>query len=78
MGSSLSISPFLNVSKLKEIPDISKWNTNNLYEIDGLFQGCASLIYLPDISKWNISKVKYLCGIFYGCSSLEKIPDISK
>ena len=45
---------FYECSSLKELPDISKWNVNNVIALNGLFFNCFSLISLPDISKWNI------------------------
>ena len=40
-------------SSLKQLPDISKWSTNNLIDMAGLFYGCESLLSLPDISNWK-------------------------
>ena len=42
---------FAGCSSLKELPDISKWNTKNVIKISFLFCGCSSLKTLPDISK---------------------------
>ena len=44
-------------SSLTTLPDISKWNTNNVTNIAYIFVGCSSLTTLPDISKWNINNV---------------------
>ena len=33
--------------------DISKWKTQRLKELFGLFSDCSNLLFLPDISKWN-------------------------
>ena len=44
---------FFGCSSLISLPDISKWNTNNVTNMEGLFANCSSLISLPDISKWN-------------------------
>ena len=33
--------------------DISKWDTNNVKNMNGIFYGSSSLSSLPDISKWN-------------------------
>ena len=49
---------FFNCSSLVYIPDISKWNTNNVTDIFEMFEGCTSLSSFPDISKWNINKIK--------------------
>ena len=40
-------------SSLKSLPDISKWNTNNVNDMQCMFEGCKSLKSLPDISKKN-------------------------
>ena len=37
-------------SSLSFLPDISKWNTNNVKDINHMFGGCSSLSYSPDIS----------------------------
>ena len=39
---------------LKSLPDISKWNINNVKDIGTIFGCCYDLSSLPDISKWNI------------------------
>ena len=69
---------FYGCSSLISLPDISKWNTNNLIYKGGLFGGCSSLISLPDISKWNTNNVINMSFMFYGCSSLNSLPDLSK
>ena len=40
--------------KLKFLPYISKWSTNNVNDINSIFGCCFDLSSLPDISKWNI------------------------
>ena len=69
---------FRRCKSLKYIPDISKWNTENVLDIGGLFYECSSLKEIPDISKWNVENVYIVNSIFYECSSLKQIPDISK
>ena len=39
---------FSGCSSLKELPDISKWNLNNVNNISELFYGCSSLKELPE------------------------------
>ena len=41
---------FKECSSLKKLPDISKWNTNNVENISSLFANCSLLKELPDIS----------------------------
>ena len=42
---------FRGCSSLLSLPDISKWNTNNIVDMSSMFYGCSSLSSLPDISK---------------------------
>ncbi len=65
-------------SSLLSLPDISKWNTNNVFNMTWLFYKCSSLLSLPEISKWNINKVIDMSSMFNECSSLLFLPDISK
>ena len=51
---------FYNCESLKELPDISKWNTENVINISSAFKYCSSLTSLPDISKWNLKNIIYL------------------
>ena len=51
---------FNKCSSLISLPDISKWNTNNVTDMSCLFYGCSSLTNLPDISKWKIDNVTNL------------------
>ena len=42
---------FYNCSSLISLPDISKWNTNNITNIRYIFSECISLSHLSDLSK---------------------------
>ena len=56
---------FYNCSSLISLPDISKWNISNVYNMSGMFSNCSSLISLPDISKWNTNNVTDMsCLVF--------------
>ena len=66
---------FENCSLLKNLPDISKWETDNVENISCLFHNCSKLYSIPDISKWNLNKVNKCESLIKGCSSLIKIPD---
>ena len=44
---------FLDCKALSSLPDISKWNTNKVFDMGSMFSNCVSLSSLPDISKWN-------------------------
>ena len=49
---------FYICSSLISLPDISKWNINNVKYMIDIFKGCNSLVSLPDFSKWNINRAK--------------------
>ena len=42
---------FSGCKSLSSLPDISKWNINNVKNMSFMFEGCKSLSSLPDISK---------------------------
>ena len=60
------------------MPDISKWKTSNITNINFIFQNCLNLIKLPDISKWDVTNLIKAESIFKGCELLTNYPDISK
>ena len=64
-------------SSLISLPEISKWNTENVEDMNGLFRCCSSMIILPDISNWNTKNVNDMSAIFSNCSSLISMPNIS-
>ena len=68
---------FYNCFSLSSLPDISKWNTNNIIHLNFMFCKCTSLTSIADISKWKIvSKEKIFC-LFSDCLLLLYYPDIS-
>jgi len=69
---------FYNCSSLSSLPNISKWNMNNVTNISYIFYKCSSLSSLPNISKWNINNAINMNYMFNNCSSLAFLPDISK
>ena len=38
---------FYNCKSLINLPDISKWNTNNVTNMSGMFNGCKKLSNIP-------------------------------
>ena len=64
--------------QFEKLPDISKFNTINVINMDSLFSGCTLLKSIPDISNWNTSNVLIMSEMFSNCSSLESLPDLSK
>ena len=61
---------FYECSSLSSLPDISKWNTNNVTDMSYIFFWCSSLSSLPDISKWNTNNYTNMYHMFYGCLSI--------
>ena len=39
---------FYECSSLSSLPDISKWNTNNVNNMSDMYNDCISLLSLPD------------------------------
>ena len=69
---------FYKCSSLTSLPNISKWNTEQVTDMSFMFCSCALLTTLPDIWKWNTSNVTSMIYMFFGCSSLSSMPNISK
>jgi len=55
---------FSECSKLSSLPDISKWNINNVTNMRFRFSKYNSLSSLPDISKWNTDNVTNMSTMF--------------
>ena len=54
---------FSECSLLSSLPDISKWNTNNLIKMKYLFNKSSLLKSLPDISNWNTNNLLSHCSL---------------
>ena len=61
---------FAGCSSLSSLPDISKWNTNNVTNMSKMFCGCSSLSSLPDISKWNINNTTNIRDMYSECLNI--------
>ena len=40
---------FSHCELLASLPDISKWNTNNVEDITNMFDNCLLLLYIPNL-----------------------------
>ena len=69
---------FWNCSSLLYLPDISKWNTSNVINMNNMFSQCSRLKKVPDITVWNVSNVTDFAYMFSYCCGLESLHDISK
>ena len=67
---------FYGCSSLEILPDISKWNTNNVINMSYMFYSCSSLIKFNSL--WKIANLENIDSLFQNCSSLICLPDISK
>ena len=65
---------FKDCSSLVNI-NLTKFNTNNVINIEGIFMGCTKLMSV-DLKNFNTSNVKNVNKMFYGCNNLKKF-DIS-
>ena len=68
---------FSGCESLKSLPDISKWDTNNVINMSSMFYNCKSLLSLPDISKRDTNNVINMSSMFHNCKLLKSLPDIS-
>ena len=55
---------FEGCESIEYLPDISKWNTENIIDMSYLLNGCSSLKSLPDISKWNTKSIREMFLLF--------------
>ena len=55
-------------------PDVSKWNTSKVVDMDEVFKGARSAN--PDVSNWDVSKARDMSGLFKG--SAVKTVNLSK
>ena len=69
---------FYSCSSLKSIPDISNWSTENIKNLDSIFEKCSSLSSIPNISKWKLNENIKINNIFKECNSLLVYPNLSK
>ena len=58
---------FSGLKNLYSLPDISKWDTQQVLLMNNMFS-FLNVEYLPDISKWNTSKVEDMAFMFCGCA----------
>ena len=58
---------FFLCKSLSSLPDFSKWNTNNVANMNYMFCKCSSLSLYLDISKWNTNNMN---NMFHECENL--------
>jgi len=60
---------FVGLSNLKEIHNLDYLHTENVYDMQHMFDGCSNLESI-NVSSFNTEKVKNMNGMFKGCASL--------
>ncbi len=63
---------FENYRALKQIEGLEYLNTQNVTNMNGMFQGCSGLTSL-DVSHFNTQNVTSMGGMFQGCSGLTSL-----
>ena len=67
---------FFGCHSLISLPNISRWDTDNVFDFTDIFCDCKNLKFLPDLSRWNLERSENLFNIFGNCNSLNNIQDI--
>ena len=57
---------FYDCVLIKELPDISCWDTKNINNMNYMFQNCKSLKSFPDITNWDFENAINTEGMFAG------------
>ena len=65
---------FSKCHRLINLPDISKWDTQNVYDMSHMFEECNCLENINEIFIWNTKNVINMQNMFYNCSSLIMFP----
>ena len=63
---------FVGLSNLKEIHNLDYLHTENVYDMQYMFDGCSNLESI-NVSSFNTEKVKNMNGMFKGCASLKTL-----
>ena len=58
--------------------DVLNWKTNNILNINFIFNNCRNLLYIPDIYHWKTEEIKDMNNIFDNCPLVLFPQDISK
>ena len=56
---------------LRELPNLSRWNVENVVSMAGMFYNAKNIKSIPGIEKWNPIKLKTCSKMFFGCKSLK-------
>ena len=57
----------VNINKIKDTIDISKWNVSNVKDMSYMFFGCKS--FDGDLSGWDVSNVETMEYMFTNCKN---------
>lgn len=77
-----SMSSMFEACGVNRLEGIANWNTQNVINMDKLFDDISGAESAPDVSNWNVSKVtnmKYMfAGYGHASTTLDAFPDLSK
>jgi surface protein len=59
---------FFGCTSLENMPNISKWNTQNVTDFSYMFSYCYSLLILPKTNKWITTNEADRSNMTHGCS----------
>ena len=65
------VNMFYNCENLKHI-DLSRFNTENVIQMDSMFENCKNLIEI-NLSSFNTQNVTSMSKMFYNCSNLKNL-----
>ena len=66
---------FQNCESLSSLPDVSKWNMNNVNKMNEMFKNCEMLNNWPKLSRWKIKEDTEKDNMFQGCILLDLMYD---
>ena len=61
---------FMDCKQLISLPDLSKWDTSQVTNIENLFNGCSSLTSINCIYGWNTKNIVKMNGFIRDCKKL--------
>lgn len=64
---------FSELGSIKKIIGLDTWDTSNVVNIAGMFNGCINLTDLDDIKDWDLSNCDNFARVFRDCATLRKL-----
>ena len=61
---------FYRCHSLDKLPDITKWNINNIQDVCLIFYGCSPSLFIDDLNKWNKNNVLEIINDFNNAGTI--------